>query len=314
MAGLEGGRAAFAFASGLAASLAVFEQLNPGDRVVAPIEGYHGTLNQLRTIIAARGITVQLVDTTRPQVLEAALSQPTRLLWLETPANPLLSITDLTHAVAAARSAGALVACDNTFATPVCQRPLELGADIVVHSGTKYLGGHSDVLSGVVVVRDDAALCERLRTWQTLSGAVLAPFDCWLLRRSIVTLALRVRQQNASALAIARALETHPRVDRLLYPGLASHPGHATATRQMPGGYGAMLALCVRGGREEAMAVAARVRLFRRATSLGGAESLIEHRASIEGPTSTTPQNLLRLSVGIEDAADLLRDLTRALD
>lgn len=313
VAALEGGRAGFAFASGLAASLAVFEQLRSGDRVVAPREGYHGTLNQLKTLVANRGVAVELVDTTQPNALAAALAHPTRLLWLETPANPLLSITDLAHAIDLAHQHGALVACDNTFATPVCQRPLELGADIVIHSGTKYLGGHSDVLSGLLVVRSDAELSERIRSWQTLGGAVLGPFDCWLLRRSIVTLPLRMRQQCASAALLAERLSGHPQVERVMYPGLASHPGHAIATRQMPGGFGAMIALCVRGGRDEALAVASRTRLFRRATSLGGAESLIEHRASIEGPASTTPQNLLRLSVGIEDAADLETDLCEAL-
>jgi cystathionine gamma-synthase len=313
IADLEGGLSAFAFSSGLAASLAVFELLRAGDHVVAPREGYHGTLNQLRTIIAGRGITVDLIDTTQPAAIEAALARPTRLLWLETPANPLLSITDIEHAVSVAHRNGALVACDNTFATPVCQRPLDLGADLVVHSGTKYLGGHSDVLSGLVVVRSDAELAQRLGSWQTLAGSVLAPFDCWLLRRSIVTLALRVRQQCASAAELAAKLSTHPHVERMLYPGLQDHPGHRTAARQMTGGFGAMLALCVRGGRDAAMTVASRTRLFRRATSLGGTESLIEHRASIEGPASTTPQNLLRLSIGIEDVADLEADLRAAL-
>ena len=313
VADLERGRAAFAFASGLAASLAVFETLNSGDRVVAPREGYHGTLNQLRDIVAARGTTVEFVDTTDPGAIERALQVPTRLLWLETPANPLLSITDLSRAIAAAHGRGTLVTCDNTFATPVCTHPLELGADIVVHSATKYLGGHSDILSGLVVVRDDSALCDRLRTWQTLAGSALAPFDCWLLRRSSVTLTLRMRQQCASALILAERLQAHPNVERVFYPGLPTHPGHDVAARQMPGGFGARIAVCVRGDRARAMAVAARVALIRRATSLGGVESLIEHRASIEGPGSTTPQNLLRLSVGIEEVEDLWTDLYQAL-
>jgi len=313
VAALEGGKTAFAFASGLAASLAIFEQLRSGDHVVAPREGYHGTLNQLKTIVANRGITVELIDTTQPAAVETALARPTRLLWLETPANPLLSITDLAHAIEVAHRHGTLVACDNTFATPICQRPLDLGADLVVHSGTKYLGGHSDVLSGLAVVRSDAELTERIRSWQALAGSVLGPFDCWLLRRSIVTLPLRMRQQCTSAAALADRLAAHPRIARVMYPGLATHPGHQIAARQMHGGFGAMLALCVRGGRDEAMEVASRTRLFRRATSLGGAESLIEHRASIEGPASTTPQNLLRLSVGLEDMADLEADLREAL-
>jgi cystathionine gamma-synthase len=205
------------------------------------------------------------------------------------------------------------VVCDNTFATPICQRPFDFGVDLVVHSGTKYLGGHSDVLSGVVVVREDAALLERLRDWQRMSGAVLAPFDCWLLRRSIATLALRVRTQCAGALAVAQFLAAHEAVERVFYPGLPQHRGHAVAAAQMPGGFGAVLSLCVAAGQQAAIRVAARTRLFTRATSLGSVESLIEHRASIEGPRSRTPSNLLRLSIGIEEPEDLIADLTQAL-
>lgn len=314
VAGLEGGGAACAFSSGLAASLAVFEQLRAGDRVVAPRERYHGVYVQLRDIVRARGIEVEFVDTSDRAALEQALSRPTRLLWLETPSNPMLTITDLSHAIPLAHRAGALVACDNTFASPVCQQPLKLGADIVMHSGTKYLGGHSDVLSGLVVLAPDSPIAEGLRRWQTVSGSVLGPFDCWLLRRSITTLALRMRQQATSARAIAERLQGHGRVERVLYPGLPTHPGHAAARAQMSGGFGAMLSLCIRGGQAQAMAVAGRTRLFRRATSLGGVESLIEHRASVEGPDTTTPDNLLRLSIGVEETEDLIQDLEQALN
>lgn len=313
VAELEGGSAAFAFGSGLAATLAVFELVAPGERIVAPVHGYYGALEQLRTIIAGRGIAVDFIDMSDPAAVAAAFEKPARLAWIETPANPVMGITDIADVVARAHRAGALVGCDNTFATPICQRPLELGADIVMHSATKYLGGHSDVLGGIVVVGDRPELVTRLRTWQALSGGVLAPFDCWLVRRSISTLALRVRAQCANAATLAARLETHPAIERVLYPGLASHPGHAIARRQMPGGYGAMLSILVRGDAAHAIAVAARTELFRRATSLGAVESLIEHRASIEGPSSPTPKNLLRLSVGIEDADDLWRDLVRAL-
>jgi cystathionine gamma-synthase len=235
------------------------------------------------------------------------------MVWIETPANPLLSITDLALVTTMAHESGALVVCDNTFATPVCQRPFDFAVDAIVHSGTKYLGGHSDVLSGLVVVREDAALLERLQSWQKLTGAVLAPFDCWLLRRSIATLGLRVRAQCRSALSIAEFLHAHPATEHVYYPGLPQHPGHAIAAAQMPGGFGAVLSVCVGGGREAAFDTARRTRLFTRATSLGGVESLIEHRASIEGPGSSTPQNLLRLSIGIEDVEDLIDDLAQAL-
>lgn len=313
VARLEGGSGAVAFASGLAANMAVWQLLQPGERVVAPLEGYHGTLRQLQEYVQVRGVDVRCVDFRDTAAVAAALADGARMLWIETPANPLLSITDLAAVSAIGRRAGAWIVCDNTFATPVCQRPFEYGVDLVVHSATKYFGGHSDVMGGVVVVRNDAALIARLRGWQVLAGAVLAPFDCWLLRRSLATLALRVRAQCANALCVAKFLAAHACVERVHYPGLPQHPGHAVAVAQMPGGFGAMLSFGVRGGFEPALAVAARTRLFRRATSLGGVESLIEHRASIEGPGSRTPPNLLRVSIGIEDLDDLIGDLSQAL-
>jgi cystathionine gamma-synthase len=293
--------------------MAVWQLLQPGDRVIAPLVAYHGTLRQLREYVEPRGIEVSAVDLCDVAAVQAALGAGARMVWTETPANPLLSITDLAAVSALARRAGAWVVCDNTFATPVCQQPFDFGVDLVVHSATKYFGGHSDVMGGVVLVRQDTSLLERIRGWQVLAGGVLGPFDCWLLRRSLATLALRVRAQCASALSVAGFLESHRAVERVHYPGLPTHPNHALAARQMPGGFGAMLSLCVRGGQEAAIAAAARTRLLRRATSLGGVESLIEHRASIEGPGSTTPENLLRVSVGIEDAADLIEDLSQAL-
>ena len=256
---------------------------------------------------------LELLDSSDPRAIRAAVAGGARLLWIETPTNPLLNVTDLEAATAIGHDAGALVVCDNTFATPVCQRPFSFGVDLVVHSATKYLGGHSDVLSGVVVVRDDPALLERLRAWQRTAGSPLAPFDSWLLRRSIATLGLRVRAQCQGALTIAEFLAAHPAVERVFYPGLASHPAHALAAAQMHGGYGAVLSVCIAGGAEAALRTAGRTCIFTRATSLGGVESLIEHRASIEGPGSRTPQNLLRLSVGIEEPEDLVEDLAQAL-
>ena len=313
VAALEGGVGGVAFSSGLAANMALIELLDRGDQLVAPVQGYYGTLKQFHETAARRGVEVTLVDFTDATNVAAAVSAATELIWVETPANPLLAITDIARIVEIGRECEAQVVCDNTFATPICQHPFDFDVDVVVHSGTKYLGGHSDVQSGLLVVRENGVLLERLRDWQKLAGATLAPFDSWLLRRSISTLALRVRMQCANALSIAEFLTEHENVERVYYPGLAGHPGHAIAVRQMPGGFGAMISMCIKGGAEAAIAVAARTQLFTRATSLGGVESLIEHRASIEGPGTSTPQNLLRLSVGIEDAEDLIADLDQAL-
>jgi cystathionine gamma-synthase len=313
VASLEGGEGALAFSSGLAVSMALLELLDRGEQLIAPREGYYGTLRQFREHARRHGIEVAFVDFSDAEKVEAAVTPATRMIWAETPANPHLTITDLARIARIGRACGARVVCDNTFATPVCQRPFDFGVDLVVHSGTKFFGGHTDVLSGLLVVRDDDALLDRLADWQRTAGAGLAPFDCWLLRRSIVTLALRVRAQCSGALQVAQFLAAHPRVERVYYPGLEQHPGHAVAAAQMPGGFGAVLSVCIAGGNAAAMAVAARTRLFTRATSLGGVESLIEHRASIEGPGTTVAHNLLRLSIGIEDPEDLIADLDQAL-
>ena len=313
VAALEGGVGALAFSSGLAVNMALLELLNAGDHLVAPIEGYYGTLRQFREHAARRGIGVAFADFTTPASVRAAVTPATRMIWIETPANPLLSISDLAQLCAIGRESKAWVVCDNTFATPICQRPLDFGVDLIVHSGTKYFGGHSDVLSGLLVVGRDEALLTHLRDWQRLAGVGLAPFDCWLLRRSIATLGLRVRAQCANALRIGEFLASHPAVERVYYPGLSDHPGHALARAQMRGGFGAVVSFCIIGGSAEAIAVTTRTRLFTRATSLGAVESLIEHRASVEGPGTAAPQNLLRLSIGIEDAEDLIDDLDQAL-
>lgn len=313
IAALEGGADATCYSSGSAASLAVFSLLRPGDHVVAPIESYHGTAKQLRDIIAPLGVRVSFVDMTSLSKVTAALSGPAHLVWIETPSNPMLNISDIQAIAELAQRRGAVVCCDNTFATPVLQRPLELGADLVMHSSTKYFGGHSDVMGGAVVTRDRGSLAERLRDYQGTAGNVPSPFDCWLIRRSLTTLACRIRTQTANAQRIAEYLTRSEQVERVFYPGLEAHPSHDIARRQMAGGFGAMLSFCVRGGRDEAFAVAARLRLITRASSLGSVESLIEHRASVEGPHSVTPQNLLRVSVGLEHADDLIGDLQQAL-
>jgi cystathionine gamma-synthase len=312
LAALEGGAAAIAFPSGSAATLAILQALNPGDHVLIPDDLYWGTVVILRDLLARWGLTHSVVDLTDPAAVQRALTPKTRLLWVETPSNPLLKIADIRRLAALARSAGALCVVDNTFATPVLQQPLTLGADLVMHSTTKYLGGHSDVLGGAVIARDNSDFFQRVRDLQTKGGAAPSPFDCWLLLRSIATLPLRVRAQAASAQCVAEFLTAHTNVEAVHYPGLTTHPSHALAMTQMHAG-GAMLSVQLRGGRDAAMAVAARVKLFTRATSLGGVESLIEHRASVEGPETRTPQNLLRVSIGLEHADDLIADLAQAL-
>ncbi len=320
LAALEAGEAAdasgqvgaAAFASGAAATTAVFQALGPGDHVIAPDDVYHGTANLLRGLFGSWGLESTFVDMTNPTAIEAALLPTTRLIWAESPSNPLLKITDIARVSAIARGVGAALVCDNTWATPALQRPLALGADLVVHSTTKYLGGHSDTLGGAVVGRVDDALFERVRAIQGAAGAVLSPFDSWLTLRGARTLAYRMRGHSEHALAVARYLAGQPEIEAVHYPGLPQHPGHDIAMRQMtlPGG---MLSIQVRGGEAAAMALLARVRVFTRATSLGGVESLIEHRASVEGPQSRTPRNLLRLSIGLEHPDDLIADLERAL-
>jgi cystathionine gamma-synthase len=310
---LEGGAGAVAFASGSAATLAAFSLAAPGGRIVCSADCYHGTAKQLRGLLADFGISAEFVDTSDTAAVARALEAPASLLWVETPSNPLLKVSDIAALSHLAHQCGALLACDNTFSSPVLQRPFDFGADLVMHSTTKYLGGHSDVLGGVLVTREKGPALERLRDFQSTTGGVPSPFDCWLVLRSLATLPLRVRAQSANAAAIARFLDADRRIERVHYPGLESHSGHALAARQMPDGFGSVVSFQVPGGAAQAMAVAARAQLFTRATSLGGVESLIEHRASIEGPHSQTPPNLLRLSIGVENVSDLVADLDQAL-
>jgi cystathionine gamma-synthase len=313
LAALEGGAVAIAFSSGNAASSAVFGALSPGDHVVASSETYHGTRAVLTGALARWGLHADFADMGDPANVAAAMRPNTTLVWCETPSNPRLRIADIAAIAEIAHPRGALLACDNTFATPVLQRPLALGADVVMHSTTKYIGGHSDVLGGCVVLREDSDFVQRVRGYQVFGGAAPSPFDCWLLLRSIPTLPYRVRAHSQNALRVAEFLAAHPRVERVHYPGLAAHPNHAVAARQMQDGFGGMLSFEVAGGEAAAMAVAARVKVFTRATSLGGVESLIEHRASVEGPNTATPHTLLRASIGLEHADDLIEDLWQAL-
>lgn len=309
---LEGGAAAAAFASGSAAAGAIFRALRPGDHAVVPQDLYHGLQKLLHQVILPWGLALSVVDMTDPAALKSALRETTRLVWLETPSNPLLKITDIAAVTALAHEVGARVVCDNTWTPPPLQPVFGYGVDLVVHATTKYLAGHSDVLGGIVVTRQEDAFFERIRAVQHHEGAVPSPFDCWLALRGLKTLPYRLRAHSDNAACVAAFLAAHPRVKAVHYPGLATHPGHEIARRQMRG-FGGMLAFEVHGGEAAAMAVAAKVRLFTRATSLGGVESLIEHRASIEGPQTSTPKDLLRLSVGLEHPDDLIDDLAQAL-
>lgn len=312
LAALEGGPEAVAFPSGMAATFAVIFSLAPGDHVVAEDAAYYGTGVLLRDSFAERGIEASFVDMTDLDAVRAAMRPNTRLVWMETPSNPLIRVSDIEALAGIAREGGAISCCDNTWATPLLQRPLDLGADLVMHSTTKYFGGHSDVTGGAVIVREPGGTLEALRKIQKDGGLVPSPFDAWLTRRGLESLAARMAMHCANAMEIARFLDAHPRVERVHYPGLEDDPGHALAARQMSG-FGGMLAFDVVGGREEAFAVAAHVKVISRATSLGGTHSLIEHRASIEGTATRAPENLLRMSVGLEHADDLKEDLDRAL-
>lgn len=312
LAALEGGTAALAFASGQAATSAVFQALRPGDHVVLPASVYYGTPKLANELFAPWGLQVTTVDMADLAAVGTALRPETRIVWIETPSNPLLSITDIAAVSKLAHAVGVRVVVDNTWATPAGQRPLELGADVVMHATTKYLGGHSDVMGGALIARADDEFFGRLRLVQQAGGGIAAPFDSWLVLRGLRTLPWRVRAQSANAEIVAHFLAVHPAVDKVHYPGLSSHPSHEVAARQMRL-WGGMASFQVRGGRAEALGVAARVKVFTRATSLGGTESLIEHRASVEGPASGTPESLLRLSIGLEHPDDLIDDLAQAL-
>jgi cystathionine gamma-synthase len=310
---LEGGADCATFASGLAAAMSVFQALRPGDHVVSPDDAYFGVTSLLRDVMAPWGLEYTQVDMRDPANVSAAMRPNTKLVWVETPSNPQLKIADIAAITAVAHAAGALCAVDNTWATPVLQRPLDLGADLVLHATTKYLGGHSDALGGAIVTRTVEPLFERVRFLQQHGGAVQSPFDAWLVLRGIQSLSYRVRAHTANAKRVAAFLSEHPKIETVYYPGLATHPNHAVAARQMSD-FGGMLSINMHGGQAAAFQLAAGVRIFTRATSLGGVESLIEHRASVEGPESKTPPGLLRISVGLEHADDLIADLAQALE
>lgn len=312
IADLEGGAESVCFASGLAAIHSLLLTLSPGDLVLAPKDAYHGTVKLAKESLARWGLRTRFTDFVDAADVEAGLAAGPVLAILETPSNPTLRVTDIGRVTERCHAVGALVAVDNTWMTPVLQRPLALGADIVIHATTKYFGGHSDATGGAVVVRDGLDLTERLRFVQTETGPVPSPFDAWLLRRGIKTLPVRVRAQSETAGRLAAFLNGHQGVAETFYPGLPSDPGHEVQTRQADG-YGAMLSFRAGGGEDHARSVLSRVELFVRATSLGGVESLIEHRIMSEGPDSETPRDLMRVSVGLEHPDDLIADLDQAL-
>ena len=323
LAELEGGSDALLFSSGMTAGMAVAQALKPGDHIVIPELMYWALRNWLIKFCDTWGVALTKVDLSLPannpknlrEALEPRAKDPdcTQILWLETPANPMWDVIDLKESCEIAKAYGAIVCADSTVSSPVLTRPIEHGVDIVMHSATKYLNGHSDVIAGVLISASDSKLWQRIRKIRSENGAILGAFEAWLLQRGLRTLFLRVRCASDSALQFASHFEHHPKIAEVIYPGLKSHPGHEIAARQMDGGFGGMLSVRVKGGKEAALAVVGRVKLFVRATSLGGVESLIEHRPSIEGPTSPLPPELIRLSIGIEKTEDLINDFEQAL-
>jgi cystathionine gamma-synthase len=311
IAALEGGAGAAAFASGSGATMAIFQALAPGDHILAHVDAYYGTSRLLREIFLRWGLEADSIDMSDLDAVKKAVRPKTKLAWVETPSNPLLKIVDLAAVAKVVHGAGALCVCDNTWA-PVLQRPFDLGADLILHSTTKYFGGHCDVLGGIVVAKTDSEFFQRVRDIQYSGGAVPSPFDCWLILRGMRTLPWRMRAHAENAAKVANFLAQHRQVKRVHYPGLSSHPGHDIATKQMSM-FGGMLSFEAKAGRDAAIAVTVKTKIFTRATSLGGVESLIEHRASIEGPRTTSPEGLLRLSIGLENADDLIEDLDQAL-
>jgi cystathionine gamma-synthase len=311
---LEGGQEAFAFPSGMAAAMAVAQTiLEPDSHVIIPDDCYHGIAHLIKSMLPRWKITYTEVDMTNGQAIEQAIQKNTRLIIVETPSNPMLKITDIESVCQMAGARKILVACDNTWTTPLIQRPIALGADLVFHSSTKFFGGHSDVLGGCIIVNQKNELAQRIREYQTVGGSVPSPFDCWLLNRSLSTLSLRLERQIKNAAAIAGYFNSQSQIEAVYYPGLADHPGHEVAKKQMNGLYGSMISVGLKGGEAKAVQFASSMKIFKHATSLGGVESLVEHRRSAEGLSPKSPANLLRFSVGIEYLDDLLEDLSLGL-
>lgn len=313
LAALENGTDCLAFASGMAATTALLQSFKTGDHVLTPDDAYFATNALIQEIFTPWGLEFTKVDMADLAAIKAAIRPNTKMIWIETPSNPLLKLSDIEEITKIAHATGAICAVDNTWGTPLLQRPLDLGADVVMHSTTKYLSGHSDALGGALILKQNELLVTKLRSIQKLTGGVPSPFECWLVARGIRTLSVRVREQTKNAHALAEFLEKHPKIERVHYPGLHSHGQFGLAKKQMIGGFGGMLSVQIKGDAQNAMNITGKLQLFTTATSLGGVESLIEHRKSIEGPTSPTPDNLLRISVGLENIEDLIQDWVEAL-
>lgn len=314
LAALEGGVIAFAFGSGLAAVNAVFQCLQSGDHILMPSVGYYASYKLAEEILGPWGLQVSQVDMTDLEAVKNAIQSNTKLIWIESPANPMLSISDIEGICQIASKLSIKVGVDNTLASPILQNPITLGADIVMHATTKYIGGHSDILGGAVVLKKDDDWAHRIQRVQILMGATPNPVDCYLLARGLKTLPLRMREHSKNAAILAEKLENHPAVEKVHYPGLPNHPQYDLAMKQMPNGQSGMIAIQLKASENATQKFASTLHLFQQATSLGGVESLIEHRKSIEGPQSSTPGNLLRLSIGLEHVDDLWADLRTALD
>jgi cystathionine gamma-synthase len=307
---LEGGAEAFAFPSGMSAAMVLAQAvLEPDTHIIIPDDCYHGIAHLVKSMLPKWKISYTEVDMSDLTAIEKAIQKNTRLIIIETPSNPMLKITDIAKVCQLAKSRGILTGCDNTWTTPLIQKPIELGADLVFHSSTKFFGGHSDVLGGCIIIKEKNELAAKIREYQVIGGAVPSPFDCWLLNRSLSTLSLRLERQIKNAASIALFLKDHPLVEQVFYPGLPDHPGHETAKIQMHGQFGSMISIGMKGGEKQALLFAGSMQLFRHATSLGGVESLVEHRRSAEGNAPRSPDNLLRLSIGIEYVDDLIEDL-----
>lgn len=312
IAQLENGKYAYAFSSGMAAISTILQSLKTGDHVILPDDIYYSIKKLMNQVFNRWNLTYDLVDMSDLNAVEKGIKSNTSLIWIESPSNPQLKISDIESISKIAHKNNAICVVDNTWLTPVFQNPLKLGADIVIHSSTKYFGGHSDVVGGTVVLNNEK-IAENIKAIQLLNGAVPSPFDCWLIARGIQTLYLRISKQDENAILLAKYLENHPKVEKVLYPGLESHPQHLLAKKQQKNGYGAMLSVLIKGSKEETFKISTNLHHFTSATSLGGVESLVEHRKSVEGPESNTPDNLLRISVGIEHMDDLISDWEQAL-
>jgi cystathionine gamma-synthase len=314
LAVLENGEKSIAFSSGLMAATAVFQSLRHGDHVLLPDDIYFGVRKIVMRLYEHWGLTYSMVDMTQLAEVEKAIRPNTKLIWMESPSNPAVKITDIASIVALAKSQDLFTVVDNTWATPFFTQPINLGVDIVLHSTTKYLGGHSDLLGGALVFKNADSRYDFIRDFQKIGGGVPSPFDCWLLGRSLATFAIRMPVHASNAMKLAQYLDEHDRVEEVFYPGLPKSTGYEVASKQMVGGYGGMMSILVKGGREASLSVCRRLNIVKHATSLGGVESLIEHRKSIEGEESLTPDNLLRISVGLENIEDLIADFKQALE